>query len=122
MAWDMIYYPSDDDVRSMQRNLDGVPQLLKALLFELVQNNVQVASIGQTIVQATRPRSYISPILLALSSSLDDVFGSRWLIDTFHKLGFYLGHAEVLRHKQSAVRLQNIDSFAKYPFHAVDRR
>ena len=91
MAWNMKYYPSDDDVRSMQRNLDGVPLLLKALLSELVQNNVQVASIGQTVVQAMRPRSYISLIFLALSTSVDNVFGSRWLIDTWHKLGFAWG-------------------------------
>ena len=54
--------------------------------------------------------------MLALSASLDNNFGSRWLIDVLHKFGFSLGYSEVILHKQSVVRQQNLETFAMFPF------
>ena len=92
----------------------------------MVQDNIIAAVEGvyvhaivhnvQAIVQASLPRKYISPILLALSASVDNTFGSKWLIDVLHKLGFSSGYNEVVRHKQSVVSQQNLNSFAMYPF------
>ena len=110
------YYPSDNDIQSIEKNLDEIPQLLKSFLLLLIPDKLKVASIGQSILQCIRPRSYISLIQLALGASLDNVFGSRWLIETLHKLGFCLGYLTVLKHKQSAVLNQKIDSFAKFPY------
>ena len=92
----------------------------------MVQDNIIAAVEGvylhaivhdvEAIVQASRPRKYTSPILLALSASVNNTFGSKWLLEVLHTLGFSSGYNEVVRHKQSVVSQQNLDSFAMFPF------
>ena len=62
----------------------------------------QNASIGQAIVQATRPRAILSPLQLGLGIQMHHHFGSKFLIDTLHKLGFCSSYAEVCKYERSA--------------------
>ena len=45
-------------------------------------------SIGQSIINAAHPRSAILPIPFGLGVEMDNVFGSRWLIDELSRLGY----------------------------------
>jgi hypothetical protein len=105
LAFDSTMYPNKDDMT----NCDGkyVPSLLQTLISSLVQSKLQQSSIGQCIVQASRPRSYISPMLLGLALKLDGQHGSQDLLMTLSRLGFSSSYDEVVRYKQSVVMAQN---------------
>ena len=52
----------------------------------LVPNEVEQASIGQAIIKAVKPTSYIPPLLLGLGVELDNLFASKWLINELSHL------------------------------------
>ena len=121
-AYNKDIYPASTAIESLEENLESLPHSLASFLSFLISEKLKIASIGQALVQSVKPRTYVLPILLGLSASLDNTFGSRWLIDVLHKFGFCLGYGEVIRHKQSVVRQQNLVSFVKSPFHSVGWR
>ena len=61
-------------------------------------------SIGHAIVQASRPRSVIAPIMFGIGIEMDHVFGSKWLINEFSHLGFSFSYDEVIKYKQSVIQ------------------
>ena len=79
---------------------------------ELKQN-----SIGQSIIQAARPRSVITPVLFGLGIEMDHVFGSKWLINELARLGFSINYDEVVRYKQSVIQSETLEILlTEYPF------
>ncbi len=46
--------------------------------------STKIASIGQVVMQATRPRVILTPLQLGLGVQLHHRFASRFLIDTLH--------------------------------------
>ena len=48
--------------------------------------------LSHCIVQASRPRSIISPIPFAIGVLLDHTFGSQSLLNTFARLGLSVSH------------------------------
>ena len=81
-----------------------IPPGLKTLLEILVKNDVKQKSVGQAILYAAKPRSFIPPVLFGLGVEVDHLFVSRWLIGELNCLGFSVSYSEVLRFKQSAVK------------------
>lgn len=84
-------YPSFSDLSSVQHNLAYIPESLKLLLEELFVGNdadLKVASIGQAIVQAVRPRVLIAPLQVGLAVQMHHHFASRFLVDTLNSHGF----------------------------------
>ncbi|KAF2890083.1 hypothetical protein ILUMI_16090 [Ignelater luminosus] len=59
--------------------------------------------IGQALVQASRPRSLINPILLGVGVQLHQDFVSRLLVDEHHRLGFCVSYDEVKKYLQSGI-------------------
>ena len=53
---------------------------------------VKQVSVAQTIVNAVKPRSSISPIMFGLGTEIDKDFGSRWLLTELNRLGFSIGY------------------------------
>ena len=53
---------------------------------------VKQVSVAQTIVNAVKPRSSISPIMFGLGNEIDKDFGSRWLLTELNRLGFSIGY------------------------------
>lgn len=68
-----------------------------------------MASIGQAIVQAARPRVVIAPIQIGLAIQLHHSFASHFLIDTLHHHGFCLSYQEVKTFNQKAALNQGTD-------------
>ena len=64
-------------------------------------------SIGQTIVQAAKPRSTIMSVPFDLAVELGHVFGSRWLLDELYQLGFSSSYTEVTRFKLSVMVMED---------------
>ena len=54
------------------------------LVSEFTDSEVKQESIGQAIVKLISPHQ-IPPILFALSVEVDNLFGSKWLLDELFK-------------------------------------
>ena len=80
--------------------------LFLRVLFSTKDSIVKIASIGQAVVQATRPRVLLTPLQLGLGVQLHHQFGSRFLIDMLHKLGFCCSYGEVSRYETNSAIAQ----------------
>ena len=101
MAYDCKMYPNTEDMKTGGRNL--VPASLKAFSNIIITSRTDLSSdttnrkrtfINQSIIAATRPRSFISPLQLGLSVHLHRCYGSRHLIDMLHVIGVCSSYKE----------------------------
>ena len=67
-------------------------------------------SVGHAIVQASRPRSVIAPIMFGVGIEMDHVFGSKWLINELSHLGFSISYDEVVKYKQSVIQSEALEN------------
>ena len=67
---------------------EWIPDSLYTVLRALILSELKSISIYQSIVQASKCRSAIAPMLLGLGVILDNSFGSKWLLDELARLGF----------------------------------
>ena len=61
---DREFYPTADDIAA--DGLHFLPPLMRLFLERLVKPDLKCAAIGQTVMQATRPRGSIMPLQLAV--------------------------------------------------------
>ena len=113
MDTDMSNYPSTSKIGDVEYNKEWLPPLLKIFMESLINSRLKQASIGQTIVHATRPRSSIPPIMFGITVDCDHMFGSSWLIRTLNQLGFCLRVDEITRYNQSVVQNEKITDVLK---------
>ena len=88
---DTSQYPSSDEIRSVEDNVEFLPGTLKAFLKNVLvgkDTRIKTASIGQAIMQSVRPRILNTPLQLGQGVQMHRQFGSRFLIDTLNQLGF----------------------------------
>lgn len=80
-----------------------IPGLLKHFLHKLldqkgrndVVTNRRCTAIAHAIISACRPRSFISPVLLAVAMYIHGKYASRELIDILSSMGFADDYREV---------------------------
>ena len=96
-------YPRCDEIVK-DECCDYTPKSLKSFLKILIPSDLKCDSIGQCIVQASRPRQILCPIPFGLGVELDMSFGSKWLIDHLASLGFSITSKEVKIYKHSVVK------------------
>lgn len=79
------FYPDPSELRSLEKNVAYVPQSLRILLQETFSGkscDLEVASIGQSIVQLTRPKAIVAPIQYGLAvqmhSDRSSTSGHNW--------------------------------------------
>jgi hypothetical protein len=114
-------YPSTDCFQNPLSAMEYLPKTLQILLstmFAEKHNDVLLASIGQAIMQAIRPRAILAPLQLGLGVQMHHHFASRFLIDTLYKHGFTCSYTEVKRYERNAAVVQgtNIDDLSKDQF------
>jgi len=107
-------YPSSVEFQDTQHARNWIPKLLNSFLDHLVCSDVKKAALGHSIVQAVRPKTVISPLLVGLIVSLDHVFGG-WLINLLSRLGFFLSYDELIRFQQSVVQCDSEGCLPPYP-------
>ena len=86
-------YPLSSDMSYVEIAISSLSKSLMLLLDTLivcVDKKLKIASIGQTIMQATRPRVFIAPLQLGLAVQMYHHFGSIFLIDSLLPHGFVL--------------------------------
>ena len=99
----MEEYPCDTTIADCDCLMKWMPPLLQEFMQNLIGHQLKQVAIGHAIVQACWPKSSISPLLFGLGTSIDHVYGSKWLITMLSRLGFSVSSDEVNRFKQSAV-------------------
>ena len=105
-------YPSAKDILAPEKCLAYLPESLKILLMKtFVGENTQLkqAAVSHAIMQAVRPRPVIAPIQ-CLGVQLHLKFGSRFLIETLHEVGFCSSYQEVQKYQQSAAVSQPLET------------
>ena len=71
------HYPTTDQFSSVQAAVSFVPELLQTFLKDLITAKdiqLKLASLGQALIQAARPRSILAPLQLGLAVQLHHLF------------------------------------------------
>ena len=107
VSLDTKQYPSVDSMTNTQSQLALIPDSLKQLLKAIVKTDEKVAMWGQNLLKAYRPRLGVMPSQLGLTIQLDHMFGSKWLIDRIHHLGYSESYVELHRYKYCYLNMKN---------------
>jgi 5'-3' exonuclease len=97
-------YPSTETLK-LDSALNYIPDTLRTMLNSMfVGKDIQrkVASIGQAIIQAVRPRAVIAPLQLGLAVQAHHLYRSKFIVDTLCEMGFCSSYGEVLRFEKNA--------------------
>ena len=95
-------YPSSEQMANSEMALKYVPETLQEflqVLFTGENTEMKRASIGQAIMQGTRPRVILAPLQFGLALEMHHKFSSRFIVDTH---GFGCSYAEIQRFERSA--------------------
>ena len=84
MAYTTSEYPTVDEMSVCN---DVLPPLLRLFIKSLVRSEVKQSSLGQALIQASRPQSCIIPLLFGLGVQLDHQFGSECLLKHLSQIG-----------------------------------
>ena len=88
-----------------------IPHGLRLLLNDLFagkNTSCKVSGVGHAIIQATCPRSLISPMQLGLAIQLHHHYISRYLVDTLNSLGFCISYSETVKFEKNATMCTDI--------------
>ena len=104
-------YASCEEISSTENALSFIPDSLCLLLKVLFSNHdeTKLVSIGQAIMQASRPRGILAPLQVGLGVQLHHHFASKFLIESLHKHGFCCSYSEVMKFSMNAAVSQGID-------------
>ena len=97
-------YPSIEMLK-LDSALNYIPGTLHTLLDLLLvgQNKPRkVASIGQALIQAARPRAVLAPLQVGLGVQAHHLHRSKLIVETLSAMGFCSSYKEVLRFEKNA--------------------
>jgi hypothetical protein len=107
---------------SIKEALEYVPGLLQMFLNALLFGKdvrLKVASLGQAIMQATRPRAIVAPLQLGLGVRMHHQFASKFIIDSLNSHGFCCSYSTVQKYERSAAAAQGTDIPGWIPGHFI---
>ena len=78
-------------------------------MFVAKGSDKRIASTGQAIMQAVRPKAIIAPLQIGLGVQMHRQFGSRFLIDSLHSHAFCSSCSEVQKFERSAAYHQGME-------------
>ena len=76
-----------------------VPASLQMFLRPIVKTDERVAVWGYNFIKACRPRSGVLPHQMGLAIQLDHRFGSKWMLNRFHRLAYTESYTETHNYK-----------------------
>ena len=76
-----------------------VPASLQMFLRPIVKADERVAVWGKNFIKACRPRSGVLPHQMGLPIQLANRFGSKWMLNKFHRLGYTESYKETQNYK-----------------------
>ena len=112
-------YPSKSEMSDETKCLQFIPDTLKSLLQDVMtrRDSLKIASVGQAIMQASRPRGILCPLQLGTALQLHHHYKSRFLLDTLCKHGVCSSYQEVKRYERSAALAQGTEIPGYTPGH-----
>lgn len=105
-------YPCSGEMSSVDQALEFIPNLLQVFLKNIFVGkdiSLKLASIGQAIIQAARPKAVIAPLQLGLGVQMHHHFASKFLIDSLSSHGFCSPYTVVQKYERSAAVNQGTD-------------
>ena len=115
-------YPTSAVMSDVEEALKFIPDILKSfheLLFVRKDIKLKLASVGQAIVQAVRPRVILAPLQLGLGVQMHHHFSSKFLIDSLNSHGFCASYKTVQKYERSAAVAQGTEIPGYTPGHFV---
>lgn len=105
-------YPAMGTAENLSEPQPPTPDILQRLVKGIISPSSAGGAVGkrrcstivQAIMSACRPRSYTSPLLLALGVFIHKNFGSRELLEMLSSLGVSATYKEVTRYVNSQLR------------------
>ncbi|CAH3149612.1 unnamed protein product, partial [Porites lobata] len=116
------FYPLPGEISSLDENCAFLPETLYLFLrtiFNEKSAERKIASIGQAIIQAARPRVLIAPLQIGLAVQMHHHYGSKFLIDSLNSHGFCSSYTEVKKFEMSAAQTKGTDIPGLTPGHFV---
>ena len=110
--FDKDYSPETSLVEGLDANIECLLTYLRLFLQHL-RKPIHQASIGQSIVHVSKPRSCLAPIPFGLGVEMDNVLGSKWAIEELHSLGYSVSYAEVNVFNQSVTKNEDVSEYLK---------
>ena len=101
-----------EDLSNIDDALSVLPESPRIFLKNVMSGKnieLKLASIGRALMQAARPRFQVSPLQFGTGVQLHHHFGSRFLIDFLHKLGFSSSYNEIQQFGRSSAVVQGPD-------------
>ncbi|KAI4804826.1 hypothetical protein KUCAC02_026439, partial [Chaenocephalus aceratus] len=102
-------YPTAHSMTDIQSQLALVPESLQMFLRPIVKTDKRVAIWGQNFIKACRPRSGVLPYQMGLAIQLDHRFGSKWMLNKLHQLGYTESYSETQNYKYCFLNDRNGD-------------
>ena len=81
-------YPTTYSMADIDSQLAFVHASLQMFLRPIVKTDERVTVWGQNFIKACRSRSGVLPHQMGLAIQLDHRFGSKWMLNKFHQLGY----------------------------------
>jgi len=92
-------YPSAHSMTDIPSQLALVPESLQLFLWPILKTDERVAIWGQNFIKVCQPRSGVLPYQMGLAILLDHRFGSKWMFNKLHRLGYTESYAETQNYK-----------------------
>ena len=89
-----------------------VPESLQMFLRPFVKMDEKLAIWGQNFIKAYRPRSGVLPYHMGFAIQLDHRFGSKWMLNKLHHLGYSESYAETQNYKYCFLNDKNSMGFS----------
>jgi len=125
---DRTRYPEMDEVVNSNMIPGSLRRFLKQMLDPKGKNadvvNRRRTAIAHSLISACRPRSFVSPLLLAISVYIHRKYASRELIDILSSLSFSDDYKEVQLFESSLISSgepsYNLNGFTQFVFDNAD--
>ena len=105
-------YPEIGSLSSIEEAVALLPESLRIFLTGILTGkkvSLKLASLGQALMQAARPRVLTLPLQFGLGVQMHHHFGSRFLNDTLNRMGFACSYDEVKKFESSAAASCGLD-------------
>ena len=100
-------YPSVHSMTDIPSQLALVPESFQMFLKPILKTDERVAIWRQNFIKACWPRSGVLPYQMGLAIQLDHRYGSKWMLDKLHQLGYTESYAETHNYKYCFLNNKN---------------